>query len=262
MTATTKHKSPALLRDIATALILLTRFPVPWHMLSDAPPNITKSLWAYPMVGFLVSAVGAAVYTGADLLFLPSSVAALLAITIMIMITGALHEDGLADMADGFGGGRDREHKLTIMRDSRIGTYGSLALLLSLGLRISPLATMTTNEVVTALLISGSLSRLMIVLSLKFLPSARQDGLAAETGKPANSRLLMAVILPFGLVFILLPWAVGLIIISLALVATWAVGRLSLKQIGGITGDVLGAIQQISEIFIFLGILSCGRMLS
>ncbi|MBL4893352.1 MAG: adenosylcobinamide-GDP ribazoletransferase [Emcibacter sp.] len=113
-----------IIRDIAAAMMVLTRIPVPWDRLSDHPPNITKSLWAYPLVGFLLSAVGAAVYGLASLLLLPPSIAALLTLISLILITGALHEDGLADMADGFGGGRDKEYKLKIMRDSRIGTYG------------------------------------------------------------------------------------------------------------------------------------------
>ena len=251
-----------IIRDIAAAMMVLTRIPVPWDRLSDHPPNITKSLWAYPLVGFLLSAVGAAVYGLASLLLLPPSIAALLTLISLILITGALHEDGLADMADGFGGGRDKEYKLKIMRDSRIGTYGGLALLLSLGLRLSALAAMTLSGAVIALLISGSLSRLMIVLSLKYLPPARQDGLAAETGKPTHKSIIIAALLPAFLIFLFLPWGVGLIIIALALAALLFMAWLSRRQIGGVTGDVLGAIQQTSEIIILLGLLSCGRMLT
>lgn len=251
-----------MIRDIVAALMVLTRFPVPWKILSDQPPDITKSLWAYPLVGFLVSAIGGAVYLAATLLLLPPWVAVLLALMFLILTTGALHEDGLADMADGFGGGRDPEHKLDIMRDSRIGTYGSLALLISMGLRLSALAAVTSGGVIVALLVSGTLSRMMIVISLRLFPPARKDGLAAQTGKPTAGRLGLAVLISALVTFALLPWATGLIVITLALLATLFIGWLSLKQVGGITGDILGAVQQTSEIIILLGLLSCGRMLT
>ena len=113
-----------------------------------------------------------------------------------------------------------------------------------------------------ALLIGGSLSRLMIVLALAYLPPARQDGLAATTGKPPHKSIVIAALLPVLLIFLFLPWGVGLIIIALALAALLFMAWLSQRQIGGVTGDVLGAIQQTSEIAILLGLLSCGRMLA
>lgn len=245
-----------MIKNIAAAFLLLTRFPIPWEKLSDQPPNIAKSLWAYPLVGLIISAIGAAVYEGATLLLLPSGISAILAVLTMILCTGALHEDGLADTADGFGGGRDKTHKLEIMRDSQIGAYGTISLFIILALRAAALGSMTSNGAMVALLVSGTVSRFMIVLSLKFMPPARQDGLAVEAVNPAMVQIIIAGIFSIIVAVCLLPLSAVLIISLLPLIATLLIWRLSMKHIGGMTGDVLGTIQQISESVILIGLLS------
>ncbi|MFC7049985.1 adenosylcobinamide-GDP ribazoletransferase [Emcibacter nanhaiensis] len=266
MTGTTEeekqHKSPSPVRDIAAALMVLTRLPVSWEKLSDHPPDISRSLWAYPLVGLLVSAVGGLMYWGAQMLLLPPLVSILLALAAMMAFTGAFHEDGLADVADGFGGGLTRERKLEIMRDSRVGTYGALALLISIGLKTVALAAMSVSGAIAALLVSGAMSRLMIVLALRLFPPARKDGLAAETEKPTTARLTGALGIALLPGLLLLRWPAVLLCLLLSLVVAYSLGKLAVKQVGGITGDILGAIQQISEIAILLGLLSFGHFMS
>ncbi|WP_417318520.1 adenosylcobinamide-GDP ribazoletransferase [Emcibacter sp.] len=251
-----QHHSPALVRDIAAALMVLTRIPVPWERLSDHAPDISRSLWAYPLVGLLVAACGGFIFWGTQALLLPSWIAAFLALAAMIFLTGAFHEDGLADVADGFGGGLTRDRKLEIMRDSRVGTYGALALILSIALRAAALGVMTSSGALIALLISGAFSRLAIVFAISSLPPARKDGLAAGTEKPAP--ILIGVALGISLLpaFFLLGWPAMTLCLLLSLAAVFLMGRLAMRQVGGITGDVLGAVQQISEIAILLGLLS------
>ncbi|MDG1438461.1 MAG: adenosylcobinamide-GDP ribazoletransferase, partial [Emcibacteraceae bacterium] len=172
--------------DIFSAFLLLTRFPVNWEKVSsDTEPNLNRSLWAYPIVGLVISMVGAAIYWLSFMLLLPQISCVILSLTAMILSTGAFHEDGLADVADGFGGGLTADKKLEIMRDSRIGTYGGLALILSILLKISLLSSFKIEHVIIALLVGAILSRVMIIIALRILPPARKSSLSVTAGKPS-----------------------------------------------------------------------------
>jgi adenosylcobinamide-GDP ribazoletransferase len=174
-------------------------------------------------------------------------VAAALALAVLAMVTGALHEDGLADTVDGFWGGRDRDRRLSIMKDSRIGSYGALALILSVLLRWSALAALFGGGAgLLALMAVGALSRASMAGVMALLPFARPGGLAAGTGHPP----ILAVLTGGGLALLLALASVGpaaLAAALAALVAAAAVGALAWHRIGGQTGDVLGAAQQAAE---------------
>jgi len=181
---------------------------------------------------------------------LPASLAAVFALAAGVALTGALHEDGLADTADGFGGGKDRERKLAIMRDSRSGSYGVLALCLSLLARWAALAALAATSplvVLIAAIAAHAASRAALPALMSVLPAARDDGVSAGVGRvgPVAARIAAGL----GLVF-LLPGGPGFAFAAAALVAasTFLIARLALSQIGGQTGDVLGAAQQIGEI--------------
>jgi adenosylcobinamide-GDP ribazoletransferase len=169
------------------------------------------------------------------------------------LITGALHEDGLADTADGFGGGATREAKLDIMRDSRIGTFGVLALIFSIGLRTAALADIATRwHVFAALIAAHALSRGVLPAAIRRLDPARDDGLGAGAGRPEQNQVLIA----FGLALVVAVIAIGLraglsAALGAAIVAA-AIGWLARRQIGGQTGDVLGAIEQGAETAVLL----------
>ncbi len=240
------HLKPV--QDIAAAFMLLTRVPVRWSAFSDEEPNLGRSLWAYPLVGGVVSAVGSGVFWFAHGV-LPDLLCAFLALLSTILMTGAFHEDGLADVADGFGGGFTKERKLEIMRDSRVGTYGTVAVLFSLGLRASALAALPLALAVPGFIAAGAASRMIIILMLRFLPPARKDGMGTVAGRPGLLAVLVGSAIGIGGSFLLLPYQIAPLLIAATLAGAVIMARVALKQIGGFTGDVLGAGQQVAETF-------------
>ncbi len=235
-----------LLGDVAAAIGFYTRLPV----RHDGARAFAETQWAAPVAGAVVGlAVGIAIWL-ALALGLPAPLAAAAGLGAGIVLTGALHEDGLADTADGFGGGGSREDKLAIMRDSRIGSYGVLALGLSLIARWGALGALAAVSPATALVgavAAHAASRAALPALMANLPPARADGLAAGVGPVGSGTVLAAAAAGFVL---LLPGGLGFALVSALLVAGLAflVARLAERQIGGQTGDVLGAAQQAGEI--------------
>ncbi|NIA68098.1 adenosylcobinamide-GDP ribazoletransferase [Pelagibius litoralis] len=220
--------------------------------LEDATP-LARASRCYPLVGALVGVIAALIFLAADRLGLPPGLAALSAIVATVLVTGALHEDGLADLADGFGGGGDRARKLAIMRDSRIGSYGVIALILALALRAGSLAAIAEPGAVAAALIAAeSLSRGGLAAIMAGLPPARPDGLAAHVGRPGGSAALAAILIAAALAFVLLDWQAAVLSLLALVAAQGLVALLARRQIGGYTGDVLGAAQQIGATAILL----------
>ena len=234
------------LAELAAAFALLTRLPV--HRL--ALPRLTvpsEAVWAYPVVGAAVGAIGGAVYWLTHSLSCPPALAVLCALVAVILATGALHEDGLADFADGLAGDT-KESSLAIMRDQEIGTYGVLALLLSLAVRATAIALIAEPRAVMAALIAAdAASRLSAVLIMAALPLARRDGLSASVGSPTAGLAAIALGVTFIIAWLLLPFGVALLLILSAIVSAVIIGRVALIRLGGQTGDVLGASSQISE---------------
>jgi adenosylcobinamide-GDP ribazoletransferase len=232
----------ARLAELQLALMMLTRLPA--GQLQVAPP-IGAATWAFPLVGGLVGAIAAAVLLGALALGVAPVLAAGLALAAGVLVTGGLHEDGLADCADGFGGGRERARKLEIMRDSRIGSYGALALVLAFGFRWQGLAILAVDgRAALALIALGISSRAGLGLTLRLLPAARGDGM----GKAAAgvSGVAAGAAVSFGVVA-LLALGAPVAILWIGLVQA-GFGWLALRQIGGQTGDVLGALVVLGEI--------------
>jgi len=240
-----------VIADFRLALSFLTRLPV---SLSETPGAgaLVRSMRLFPLVGALI---GAAI-GGIDLLalkILPPFPSALLAVAFGLLLTGALHEDGLADCADGFGGGRDKESKLAIMRDSRIGAYGTLALILSVFLRASAIAQL--GNPAGALIAAHALSRAAIPGMMMVLPPASTTGLAASAGRAGAADYLIASLIAVVLSAPLLGlWMIPVgVVVSLVMALVWHLAR---RQIGGYSGDVLGALQQTCEIAVLLTILA------
>jgi adenosylcobinamide-GDP ribazoletransferase len=189
----------------------------------------------------------------AQLIGLASWPAALLSVLGGIALTGALHEDGLADTADGFCGGRDREEKLKILRDSRQGTYGVLAIVLSVLLRAAALAGI--GDVIhggLALIAAHAASRAALPAAMMRLTPARPDGLGAMAGTPSAGGAIAAALIGAAIALAALGPMRGVIALCLAGVIVFATAELARSQIGGYTGDVLGAFQQVAEIVILL----------
>jgi adenosylcobinamide-GDP ribazoletransferase len=237
--------------EIRLATAFLTRLPVP--LAADiAQHPVGAAVRAFPLIGLAVGIIGSVAYIIADLFGLSSTIAALLAIASMAIATGALHEDGLADAADGLGA-RTREQALAIMRDSRIGTFGVLALFFMLSLRVVALSYAgSTVEAVLLLIAAAAGSRAVIPALMYMLPPARSDGLGWTAGYPDRRRVVDAGALGALIVAAALWPTWGLIAIAAATAAACFVGWLARRRLDGQTGDVLGAAQQIAETAILL----------
>ena len=243
------------LGDLMSAAHLLTRLPLGRVATPPGDPGISHPARCYPLVGAAVGALAALAYAVAAWLGLPPFACAVVALAASILVTGALHEDGLADVADGFGGGHGKERKLAIMRDSRIGSYGVLALALVLAARGGSLASLADAGAAAAALIAAhSLSRGGLAALMAALPPARGDGLAVATGRPGGADALAAFLLGALAAVLLLDFAVAVVALLACAAVQAAVALQAQRQIGGITGDVLGAAQQLGEAAVLLAI--------
>jgi adenosylcobinamide-GDP ribazoletransferase len=238
--------------ELKIGFIFLTRLPLT-HNEPMAKGELARALWTAPVVGVAVALAGAAVYAVATALHVPQLSAAALAVAATLLLTGGLHEDGLADVADGFGGGGTRERKLEIMRDSRIGTYGVCALILSFILRIGALAHLGDPALVALGLIAAHVGgRAAIPAFMQFVPPARADGLSAEAGTPPGEVSLAAALIGAVVLIACLGFSKGLVAIVLLVGAFAFLSWLSRRQIDGQTGDVLGALEQAGEVIVLL----------
>ncbi len=248
-------------RDIADALRFFTRLPVGEPELG-ASLDIDRIAWAAPVAGVVVGLIGALALAFTTLLGLPMFLRAGLATAALVVATGALHEDGLADVADGFGGGATRARKLEIMRDSRIGAYGSIAIALALILRVGALAAALDGgfwRAGSSLMLVAALSRAAALTPLALLPPARIDGAGAAAGRLDLNALAAAwgsaLVIAIGLGLVALSVAHALLAALLSGAGALAVVVMARRAIGGQTGDVAGAAQQCGEIAAWCGLL-------
>ncbi len=227
--------------------MLLTRLPVGWLGIRGSA-GLARCVWAFPVVGLAVGSLGGSAYWLAHSLGVPAFLAASWATVALLLTTGAFHEDGLADTADGFGGGATRERKLVIMRDSRIGTYGAAALGLSLLIRISALAALERPySVLIAFIAAAVAGRAAMIVPLLVLPPARADGMAAGMRDIPRWSAMLGLGLAGLALLSLLPVGAAFIIAVAVLAASLALAGLARAQIGGHSGDVLGATEVIAE---------------
>jgi adenosylcobinamide-GDP ribazoletransferase len=246
--------------DFKICLGVLTRLPV-YIGVSPEDFSISNASRLFPIVGAIVGLIAAAVLWIGSWFDFPSAVLALLALLTMTLVTGALHEDGLADTFDGIGGGITREQKLAIMRDSQIGSYGVMALLFSFGLRWAALTEITEEgleDVLLSLIAVAAASRAALPAVMHFIPVAREDGLSAGAGKPSIDRAITALLIGVGFLLFLLGFRVSIVGLGLAVLSAGLFVYFVALRLGGQTGDVLGATQQITETTLFLAILMVG----
>jgi adenosylcobinamide-GDP ribazoletransferase len=231
-------------RDVPRALALLTRLPVPG---ADGD-RTAASAWAWPFVGLIVGGLSGALAMAALLLGLPPPIAAGLALGAGIVITGALHEDGLADCADGFWGGHYAARRLEIMKDSRIGAYGVIAMILVIGLKWLALsALLDAGALWIAVLLPAVLGRGAMAAAMATLPFAREDGFARHVGRPSSSTAGIAIVAS-ALLSVAMAGSAGATAVVAVAVVSVALARLARDKIGGQTGDVLGATHQLAEL--------------
>jgi adenosylcobinamide-GDP ribazoletransferase len=248
----TQRWASRLKTDVAANLAFFTRLPI---RVAGTPFNFAAIAWAAPLAGAIVGLTGAATMFIAAELGLPYFVVAALALTATIAINGAMHEDGLADVADGFGGGATREQKLAIMRDSRLGAYGAIAVALSLLLRFAALASALRfglGFAAAAMVVSGACARAGALAPLALLKPARPDGLGANAARGLDfSHYLEAILVALAVAVVMGALSLGVTRAVFALIvgaaAAHGVAALARRQIGGQTGDVAGAAAQAAE---------------
>ncbi len=243
--------------DLVGATRFLTRVPLPDGSEPaglGAPQPFRRAVRLFPIVGGLVGLLGGVVYAIAVNLGLPDLVGAALGIGAIALATGALHEDGLADTIDGFGGGRTAADKLEIMRDTRIGAYAVVGLVVVLIAKVGALTSLDgLGPVVAAFVCAAATSRAAMPAVMAWSTPARTEGLAAEAGKPAAIPMWTGLGFALLLCVILLTWS-GIVAFIIGALAAAAMLWLARRQIGGHTGDVLGATQQVSELAFLLAL--------
>jgi adenosylcobinamide-GDP ribazoletransferase len=241
------------LAAIRAAVMFFTRLPVPSSARHD-PADLQRAAAWFPLVGWLVGAVAAGVWWAAAQVWSPA-VASGLSLVATVLLTGAFHEDGFADVCDGFGGGYTKERVLEIMRDSRVGAFGAIGVVMMLGLKWQTVAALPATLGGAAVLFAGhAVSRAAAVSLMAMLPYVREE---AGKAKPLATELSggrLVVALACGLApLALLPgrcaWSVAGIMVVWLLLAKWFK-----RRIGGYTGDCLGAAQQVTEVGFYLSI--------
>ena len=236
-------------RDILLAAVLLTRLPLP--RLPDAAfADQARAVWAYPIVGLVVGGLGAIVLWATA--GLGAEIAAGLALATMVIATGAMHEDGLADSADGLWGGQSRERRLEIMKDSQIGTYGVVALILAVGLRWTSLGQVSPSDLIAA----AALSRAWMPVLMIVLPHARNTGLSHSVGRPKAAMASLGVCIGTGMAGLMLGLATMAVALTASACVAVLIGGIARLKIGGQTGDILGAVQVLTEITILLTLVA------
>jgi len=243
-----KEYKPGWVNDFLVALVFLTRFPLRLN-LNFGMAAVGSSVRCFPLIGFIVGGISGTIFLLSISAYLTPLIAAFLAIGAQILITGALHEDALGDVVDGFGGGATRDKKLAIMRDSQVGTYAVVTLFIALGLKVAAISSFVDPKLgFMALLAAAGCSRGMVALGMYILPAARGDGLGASAGKPPLTSVLFALFFSVAVPIAILGPFIGSAALLAASLLPLLMGWIAYWQIGGQTGDVLGSLQQISEI--------------
>lgn len=251
------------LRLFFIALQFFTRIPIPRWVGFD-PAWLHQASRYFPAVGWVVALVSAGVYALVALLW-PPAVAVVLATAASIWLTGAFHEDGFADVCDGFGGGMVPERVLEIMKDSRVGAYGAIGIVMMLMFKFTLLTSLPAHIVVPALLVAHPLSRLASCTLIWRLEYARLEGKAKPLAQHMSTQewliAFFTVMIPIAglLYFRWMPISAFFAGLILLIVASVWMARLFVRRIGGYTGDCLGAVQQLSEVAFYLGLLALPR---
>jgi adenosylcobinamide-GDP ribazoletransferase len=242
------------IRLLLTAVQYFTRIRVPaW--VGHAPEGLTGAVRYFPAIGLIVGAGGAAVMWLAALV-LPAPLPAIISTAITVLMTGAIHEDGLADTCDGLGGGATRERALEIMKDPRIGVFGAIALVLALLLKIATLSLMPLWTALAALVAAHAFSRFCAVLVIfagRYVGSADRSRSAPVVQRVRIGDVLIAAV--FGLPALVVFGARAIVVVIVALMVAGLLSRWCVRRIGGYTGDTLGATQQVAELGCYLALL-------
>ena len=244
-------------RYFLTAVMFFTRIPV--HINDYQETDLNHSSRYFPLIGIIVGMVGGLTFWLANKL-LPIEISVLLSMLSTILLTGAFHEDGLADAADGLGGGYKSEQVLTIMMDSRIGSYGAIAVVMALVTKYQSLSYVSVTILPMVVVAGHALSRYMAVLVMFTQSYVKSTGKSKPLATQLNvAGLILASVfglVPLVLILAFFSYKYLVVLVPVFLVWLWFSLKLK-KRIGGYTGDCLGAMQQITEITFYLGVLAC-----
>jgi adenosylcobinamide-GDP ribazoletransferase len=264
MASTSDDRLARAAAAIAGCLRFLARVPVPVLGPLDDParlPDLARDAWAMPVAGAVIGLASAAALWLTTWLGLPALPAAAVAVTVGVAVTGALHEDGLADTADGLAAGGSTERRLAVMRDSRIGAAGAAALALSLLLRVSALAAIaevSPTVAAAAFVAANAVSRAAALAPLALLPPARVDGIAVAAGRPTASGLAAAAVAAAVIALLIggaeTGFSATLAGLATVVVAVWLLLRTIRATLGGGTGDVAGAAEQAAACAFLLAV--------
>ena len=228
------------------SILYFTRIPLP-HIFQYKPEIVNRAIIYFPVIGLLIALMSGYLIIGLDAI-LPYNIAVILTMVFNVMITGALHNDGLADVADGFGGGWKKEQILTIMKDSHIGAYGTIALILFFITEYATIISIPVYDIVLLFMFAHVVSRTMSALTVfvgKYARINDSTSRAADVAKPMKLSSFLFALIP--LVAILVPYIKLLWIPTIVVVVVWFLLFIYFKRrIGGYTGDCLGTIQQIT----------------
>jgi adenosylcobinamide-GDP ribazoletransferase len=247
------------MKTVLAAVVFLTRFPLPVHVSAD---GIGRAARWFPLVGALLGGIAAAIAAAsAELPRLPPVMGALALVSLGAWVTGAIHLDGLADTADGFGGGRTRDEVLRIMRDPVVGSFGVLAIVLATSTKVAAIASLLERQMAPPfLVVAATLSRWTVVVLGAWLPYARPEG---GLGQPVTQLQCADVLWATAVTGVVTVAAVGrdaLIPFAVAVLVSAGIGRMAMRRIGGVTGDVFGASVELTETLVLaVGVLMAGR---
>ncbi len=244
-------------KDFFATVMFFTRIPINWSFFSDKAPDLTKAAWAFPLAGFLIGGLSGAL--GDFLIFfgLPTFLSCVIAISLSIFLTGAFHEDGLADTADGLGAGGSPKRINEIIHDSRLGTYGVVSLILGLLTRLGLLLTLVEYgySLVTILSVGFASGKLAIIFSRNFFINSRFAKVGSIVGIVSHKNLFLATMIWIVPTSVIFPFYGILLGAMLMAIIIYIMGLKSKKALGGITGDILGAIAFLTEVVFLLGII-------
>ncbi|HEV2768761.1 MAG TPA: adenosylcobinamide-GDP ribazoletransferase [Solirubrobacteraceae bacterium] len=243
------------LGDLRTAVGFLTRLPVGGKSVALDRARLSRAAGWFPVVGLLVGSVLGATRLLADLALAPGA-ATVLALAAAIAVTGALHEDGLADAADGLGAHVDRARRLEILRDPRIGAYGAVALVLVLLLSWTLLAELSGEDVLRAALCAHVLARWSTLPHSHVRPARAADGSAATLLRAGPGALAAGSALAIAVTLLVAGMGAGLVVLAVAAAVTAAGATLMARALGGVTGDTFGAVNKLVEVSVYAALVA------
>ncbi len=243
--------------DFFACLMFFTRIPVNWKFFSNKPPNLTNAAWSFPLIGYIIGIISGIIGELCININLSIFLSCTIAIAFSVMITGAFHEDGLADMADGFGAGGSPKKINKIIHDSRLGTYGTTALILGLLIRLGLVINLVELGYSLLLILSSSIAsgKLSIIFTRNYFTVSTFSKTGSIIKTVSNKMLVIASLIWLIPVVYFFPFWGVLIGFFLNSGVIFFIGKMSQKKIGGITGDILGAIAFTTELVFLLGII-------